>query len=31
LLLVQSYAPDKAPYINCLEQSPSQLASTFES
>jgi hypothetical protein len=31
LLLVQSYALDKAPYINCLEQSPSQLASTFES
>jgi hypothetical protein len=31
LLLVQSYAPDKAPYINCLELSPSQLASTFRS
>jgi hypothetical protein len=31
LLLVQSYAPDKAPYINCLGQSPSQLASTFGS
>jgi hypothetical protein len=31
MLLVQSYAPDKAPYINCLEPSPSQLASTFES
>jgi hypothetical protein len=31
LLLVQSYTPDKAPYINCLEQSPSQLASTFGS
>jgi hypothetical protein len=31
LLLVQSYAPEKAPYINCLEQSPSQLASTFGS
>jgi hypothetical protein len=31
LLLVQSYAPDKAPYINCVEQSPSQLASTFGS
>jgi hypothetical protein len=31
LLLVQSYAPDKAPCINCLEQSPSQLASTFRS
>jgi hypothetical protein len=31
LLLVQSYAPDKAPYINCLELSPSQLASTFGS
>jgi hypothetical protein len=30
-LLVQSYAPDKAPYINCLESSPSQLASTFRS
>jgi hypothetical protein len=30
LLLVQSYAPDMAPYIN-LEQSPSQLASTFGS
>jgi hypothetical protein len=27
----QSYAPDNAPYINCLEQSPSQLASTFRS
>jgi hypothetical protein len=31
LLLVQSYTPDKAPYINCLEPSPSQLASTFRS
>jgi hypothetical protein len=31
LLLVQSYAPDKTSYINCLEQSPSQLASTFGS
>jgi hypothetical protein len=31
LLLVQSYAPEKVPYINCLEQSPSQLASTFGS
>jgi hypothetical protein len=31
LLLVQSYALDKAPYINCLELSPSQLASTFGS
>jgi hypothetical protein len=31
LLLVQSYVPDKAPYINCLEQSPSQQASTFGS
>jgi hypothetical protein len=31
LLLVQSYSSDKAPYINCLEQSPSQLASTFGS
>jgi hypothetical protein len=31
LLLVQSYAPDKAPYINCLEPPPSQLASTFGS
>jgi hypothetical protein len=31
LLLVQSYAPDKAPYINCLELSPSQLASTIGS
>jgi hypothetical protein len=31
LLLVQSYAPDKASYINCLELSPSHLASTFES
>jgi hypothetical protein len=31
LLLVQSYAPDKAPYINCLEPSPSQVASTFGS
>jgi hypothetical protein len=31
LLLVQSYAPDKAPYINCLERSLSQLASTFRS
>jgi hypothetical protein len=31
LLLVQSYTPDKAPYINCMELSPSQLASTFES
>jgi hypothetical protein len=31
LLLVQSYAPYKAPYINCLELSPSQLASTFGS
>jgi hypothetical protein len=31
LQLVQSYAPDKAPYINCLEQSPSQQASTFGS
>jgi hypothetical protein len=31
LLLVQSYALDKTPYINCLEQSPSQLASTFGS
>jgi hypothetical protein len=31
LLLVQSYAPDKTPYINCLELSPSQLASTFGS
>jgi hypothetical protein len=31
LLLVQSYAPDNAPSINCLEQSPSQLASTFRS
>jgi hypothetical protein len=31
LLLVQSYALDKAPYINYLELSPSQLASTFES
>jgi sulfite exporter TauE/SafE len=30
-LLVQSYAPDKAPYINCLELSSSQLASTFRS
>jgi hypothetical protein len=30
-MLVQSYAPDKAPYINCLELSPSQLASTFGS
>jgi hypothetical protein len=29
VLLVQSYAPDKAPYIKCLELSPSQLASTF--
>jgi hypothetical protein len=27
----QSYAPDKASYINCLEPSPSQLASTFRS
>jgi hypothetical protein len=27
----KSYAPDKAPYINCLEPSPSQLASTFGS
>jgi hypothetical protein len=25
LLLVQSYAPNKAPYINCLELSPSQV------
>jgi hypothetical protein len=31
LLLVQSYAPDKAPYINCLELSRSQRASTFGS
>jgi hypothetical protein len=31
LQLVQSYAPDKALYINCLEQSPSQQASTFGS
>jgi hypothetical protein len=31
LLLVQRYAPNKAPYINCLELPPSQLASTFES
>jgi hypothetical protein len=31
LLLVQSYTPDKAPYINCLELSPSQRASTFGS
>jgi hypothetical protein len=31
LQLVQSYAPDKVPYINCLEQSPSQQASTFGS
>jgi hypothetical protein len=31
LLLVQSYSPDKVPYINCLELSPSQLASTFRS
>jgi hypothetical protein len=31
LLLVQSYALDNAPYINCLELSPSQLASTFGS
>jgi hypothetical protein len=31
LLLVQSYAPDKALYINCLELSPSQLASTLGS
>jgi hypothetical protein len=31
LLLVQSYDPYKAPYINCLELSPSQLASTFGS
>jgi hypothetical protein len=31
LLLVQSYATDKAPYINYLELSPSQRASTFES
>jgi hypothetical protein len=30
LLLVQSYAPDKASYINCLELSPNQLASIFE-
>jgi hypothetical protein len=31
LLLVQSYAPDKAPHINCPELSPRQLASTFGS
>jgi hypothetical protein len=31
LLLVQSYTLDKAPHINCLELSPSQLASTFGS
>jgi hypothetical protein len=31
LLLVQSYVLDKTPYINCLEQSSSQLASTFGS
>jgi hypothetical protein len=31
LLLVQNYAPDKAPFINCLELSPSQRASTFRS
>jgi hypothetical protein len=31
LLLVQSYTLDKATYINCLEPSPSQLASTFGS
>jgi hypothetical protein len=31
LLLVQSYGPDKAPYLNCLELSPSQRASTFRS
>jgi hypothetical protein len=31
LQLVQSYAPDKVLYINCLEQSPSQQASTFGS
>jgi hypothetical protein len=31
LLLVKSYTPDKAPYINCLELSPSQRASTFGS
>jgi hypothetical protein len=28
--MVQSYALDKAPYINYLELSPSQRASTFE-
>jgi hypothetical protein len=31
LLMVQSYAPNKAPYINCLEPSPGQLASIFGS
>jgi hypothetical protein len=31
LLLLQSYTPDKAPYINCLELSLGQLASTFGS
>jgi hypothetical protein len=31
LLLVQSYAPDKATYINCVESLPSQQASTFGS
>jgi hypothetical protein len=27
LLLVQSYTPDKAPYINCLEHQPSEVGS----